>query len=164
MNSVSITFEHAVIVRGAGVQGEVLSLPPKPTGYAGDMSPDVACALWKSGAAVLVDVRTDAERDWVGFIPGAKAIAWKQWPAMDINPLFDDALTEAVQPCGTRVKVLFICRSGVRSIAAARRATELGLDIEAYNVLEGFEGNLDESAHRGNISGWRSRALPWKQT
>jgi sulfur dioxygenase len=141
----------------AGTQGDLPAVRPAQ-GYAGDVPPDLACAWWQSGAAVLVDVRTDAEREWVGFIPGAVALAWKQWPGMAMNPQFDQALKDAVQP---GQKVLLLCRSGVRSIAAARRATELGL--EAYNVLEGFEGNPDESAHRGNTGGWRRRGLPWRQ-
>lgn len=107
---------------------------------------------------MLVDVRTDAEREWVGFIPEAKPVAWKQWPGMAMNPQFDLALQEAV-PKGK--KVVLLCRSGVRSIAAAKRATELGL--EAYNILEGFEGNPDSAAHRGTQSGWRKRGLPWRQ-
>ena len=58
-------------------------------------------------------------------------------------------------------KVVLLCRSGVRSIAAAKRATELGL--EAYNILEGFEGDPDALAHRGNRGGWRKQGLPWRQ-
>jgi len=127
-------------------------------GYAGDVAPQLACAWWQSGDAVLVDVRSDAEREWVGFIPDAVPIAWKQWPGMAMNADFDQALKAAV-PAGK--KVVMLCRSGVRSIAAARRATELGL--EAYNVLEGFEGNPDGSAHRGQLGGWRKHGLPWRQ-
>ncbi len=132
--------------------------PRAAVGYAGDVSPQLACRWWQSGEAVLVDVRTDAEREWVGFVPGAIAVAWKQWPGMAMDPRFDSAITSAV-PAGK--KVLLLCRSGVRSIAAARRATELGL--EAYNILEGFEGNPDQSAHRGNTGGWRRLGLPWRQ-
>ena len=127
-------------------------------GYAGDVPPQLACQWWQSGEAILVDVRSDAEREWVGFVPGAVPVAWKQWPGMAMNPQFDAALKAAV-PDGK--KLVLLCRSGVRSIAAARRATELGL--EAYNILEGFEGNPDQSAHRGTTGGWRHRALPWRQ-
>ena len=127
-------------------------------GYGGDVSPQLAYQWWQSGDAVLVDVRTDAEREWVGFIPGAVPVAWKQWPGMAMNPQFDAALRTAV-PSGK--KALLLCRSGVRSIAAAKRATELGLD--AYNILEGFEGNPDASAQRGNTEGWRRHGLPWRQ-
>jgi sulfur dioxygenase len=126
--------------------------------YAGDVTPQLACQWWQAGDAVLVDVRTDAERAWVGFVPGAIPLAWKQWPGMALNAAFDDALMAAV-PAGQ--KVLLLCRSGVRSIAAAQRATELGL--EAYNILEGFEGDADEHAQRGRQGGWRFHGLPWQQ-
>ena len=128
-------------------------------GYAGDISPALAYDWWKSGDGVLLDVRSDAERDWVGFVPDAVAVAWKQWPGMVMNPAFDDQLRAAV-PTGK--KALLLCRSGVRSIAAAKRATELG--IEAYNILEGFEGDPDTDGHRGNKGGWRLRGLPWRQS
>lgn len=128
------------------------------SGYAGDVTPALANAWWQSGEAVLVDVRTDAEREWVGFVPGAIAVAWKQWPGMAMNAGFDAALKEAVPP---GKKVLLLCRSGVRSIAAAKRATELGL--EAYNILQGFEGDPDSLAHRGKRGGWRLAGLPWRQ-
>jgi rhodanese-related sulfurtransferase len=137
--------------------GPLLDARPA-AGYAGDVSPQLAYKWWKSGDAVLVDVRTDAEREWVGFIPDAVPLAWKQWPGMAANPAFDDKLRAAV-PQGK--KALMLCRSGVRSIAAARRATELG--IEAYNVLEGFEGDPDEKAQRGRKGGWRLHGLPWRQ-
>ncbi|MDT8989937.1 rhodanese-like domain-containing protein [Curvibacter sp. APW13] len=127
-------------------------------GYAGDVGAELAYAWWQAGDAVLVDVRTDAEREWVGFVPGAVPVAWKQWPGMAMNADFDAALRAAV-PAGK--KVVLLCRSGVRSVAAAKRATELGL--EAYNILEGFEGDADASAHRGNRGGWRMRGLPWRQ-
>ena len=127
-------------------------------GYAGDVSPQLACQWWQAGEAVLVDVRSDVEREWVGFVPGAIPLAWKQWPGMAMNPQFDDSLRASI-PTGK--KVVLLCRSGVRSIAAARRATELGL--AAYNILEGFEGNPDGHAHRGNTGGWRHHGLPWRQ-
>lgn len=127
-------------------------------GYAGDMSPATAWAWVQAGRAALVDVRTDAEREWVGFVPGALAVAWKQWPGMALNPDFDAQMRAAGQ--GGR-PLLLICRSGVRSIAAARRATELGLT--AYNVTEGFEGDPDQHAQRGHLGGWRHAGLPWRQ-
>jgi rhodanese-related sulfurtransferase len=134
--------------------------PVRPvTGYAGDVPAEVACRWWQSGDAVLVDVRSDAEREWVGFVPGAVPLAWKQWPGMAMNAAFDEGLKAAVPP---GKKVVLLCRSGVRSIAAAKRATELGL--AAYNILEGFEGDADEEGHRGRKGGWRLRGLPWRQT
>ncbi|MDB5874323.1 MAG: fold metallo-hydrolase [Ramlibacter sp.] len=127
-------------------------------GYAGDVPPELAFDWWQKGDAVLVDVRSDAEREWVGFVPGAVPLAWKQWPGMALNNAFDDGLKAAVPP---GKKALLMCRSGVRSIAAARRATELG--VEAYNILEGFEGDPDDNAQRGKRGGWRFRGLPWRQ-
>ncbi|KRI01126.1 MBL fold metallo-hydrolase [Curvibacter sp. PAE-UM] len=127
-------------------------------GYAGNITPQLAWSWVQAGEAVLVDVRSDAEREWVGFVPGSVALAWKQWPGMVANPDFDAGLRAAV---ATGQKTVLLCRSGVRSIAAARRATELGL--EAYNILEGFEGDPDELAHRGRKGGWRYHGLPWRQ-
>lgn len=122
-------------------------------------SPPALAWQWvQAGNAVLVDVRTDAERAWVGQVPGAKVVAWKQWPQMLMNPDFDTQL-QAVVPSGS--KVLLLCRSGVRSVAAAQRATELGL--QAYSILEGFEGDLDANGQRGKLNGWRYRGLPWQQ-
>lgn len=128
-------------------------------GYAGDVTPAQAFAWWQAGDAVLVDVRTDAEREWVGDVPGAFVVAWKQWPGMAINTGFDEGL-KLVTPAGK--KVLLLCRSGVRSIPAAKRATELGM--EAYNILEGFEGDPNDQAQRGGVGGWRLRGLPWRQS
>jgi len=133
---------------------------PRPAeGYAGDISPQTAYEWWQSGEAVLIDIRSDAEREWVGFVPGAVPLAWKQWPGMVPNPGFDAGVVAAAQ--GGK-KALLLCRSGARSIAAAKRATELG--VQAYNILEGFEGDADTEGHRGRKGGWRLRGLPWKQT
>jgi len=137
-------------------EGANLNVRPAE-GYAGDVSSALAYAWWQAGAAVLVDLRTDAEREWVGFVPGAVAVAWKQWPGMAMNPNFDAEVTSAA----AGKKVLLLCRSGVRSVAAAKRATELGL--QAYNILEGFEGDPDSNAQRGNKGGWRLSGLPWRQ-
>ncbi|MCB2017366.1 MAG: MBL fold metallo-hydrolase [Hydrogenophaga sp.] len=139
--------------------GASLMVPrPGQGGYAGDVSPQLAWRWVEQGEAVLVDVRTDAEREWVGFVPDALAVAWKQWPGMAMNPQFDAAIAAA--GAGGR-KLVLLCRSGVRSIAAAKRATELGL--EAYNILEGFEGDPDGAGHRGRKGGWRYLGLPWRQ-
>lgn len=135
------------------------SMEPRPAeGYAGDVPPKLAYEWWQKGGAVLVDVRSDAEREWVGFVPGAVPLPWKQWPGMALNPGFDEGIKAAVPPGKT---ALLFCRSGVRSMAAAKRAAELG--VEAYNVLEGFEGDPDDNAHRGQRGGWRYHGLPWRQ-
>lgn len=100
-------------------------------GYAGDISVTLAHQWWQAGTGVLVDVHTDAERAWVGFVPDAVPLAWKQWPAWR-----GPRLTQAcLRPCQKDKKALLLCRSGVRSIAAAKRATELGM--EAYNICGG---------------------------
>ena len=126
-------------------------------GYAGDVTPQTANAWMHSGEAVMVDVRSEAELAWVGFVPGAVSVPWKQWPGMAINPDFD----QVVRAAANGKKIVLLCRSGVRSVAAAKRATELGL--EAYNILEGFEGDLNANGHRGIQGGWRMRGLPWRQ-
>ncbi|WP_347880331.1 rhodanese-like domain-containing protein [Ottowia testudinis] len=140
-------------VESAGQAG-VLPAP----GYAGDLLPYTAHEWMQAGRAVLVDVRTDAEREWVGFVPDALAAAWKQWPGMALNPDFD---TQVRAAASQGLPLMLLCRSGVRSIAAAKRAAELGLT--AYNVLGGFEGDPDARAQRGHKNGWRHAGLPWRQ-
>ncbi|MGF6210919.1 rhodanese-like domain-containing protein [Comamonas sp. 4034] len=130
------------------------------SGYAGDIAPELAWQWVQSGEAVLVDVRTDAERAWVGQVPGAVPLAWKQWPSMAMNPDFDARLQEVAEQ-GAGKKILLLCRSGVRSVAAAKRATELG--FAAYNILEGFEGDANSQGQRGGLGGWRLHGLPWFQ-
>ena len=142
---------------GDSVSSDVLSVRPAQ-GYAGDVLPELAWQWVQSGEAVLVDVRSDAERAWVGFVPEAKPLAWKQWPVVDVNPDFDAGIQRMA---AEGKKIVLLCRSGVRSVAAAQRATQLGL--EAYNILEGFEGDPDANAHRGLLGGWRKRGLPWRQ-
>ena len=127
-------------------------------GYAGDLTPELAWQWVQEGRALLVDVRSDAEREWVGWVPGALGLAWKQWPGMALNPQFDAGVQQA-QASGK--PLLMLCRSGVRSIAAAQKATELG--AQAYNILEGIEGDPDSSGHRGHLGGWKHRGLPWQQ-
>lgn len=139
--------------------GEALLVQRDASGYAGDVSPQLAWRWVQSGEAVMVDVRTDAERAWVGFVPGAEPLAWKQWPGMAANADFDAGI-QALGAGGK--KLVLLCRSGVRSVAAAQRATELGL--QAYNILEGFEGDPDAQAQRGKLGGWRFHGLPWRQS
>jgi sulfur dioxygenase len=131
---------------------------PGQGGYAGDVSVQLAYRWWKEGKAHLIDIRSNAERAWVGFIPDVPAIEWKIWPGMAVNPQFDEQL-KAIAPAGA--KVVLLCRSGLRSVPAAQRAQALG--FEAYNILEGFEGDPDTHAHRGNKGGWRLHGLPWRQ-
>ena len=128
--------------------------------YAGDVTPEEAHALLHlAPGARLVDVRTRAEWDWVGRIPGAVEIEWNQYPGGVRNPHFIAELKRQVDP---EALVLFICRSGVRSIAAAAAATEAGYG-QCYNILEGFEGDKDARGHRNTVGGWRHAGLPWHQ-
>ncbi len=130
-------------------------------GYAGDITPQQAWQWVQDGTAVLVDVRSSAELEWVGRVPGTAAVPWKQWPGMAMNPDFDAQLRAALSEGHPGQSVVLLCRSGVRSIAAAKRATELGLT--AYNILEGFEGDPDDNGQRGRKGGWRFHGLPWRQ-
>lgn len=146
--------ESELVMRDADNLGTVMPA----SGYAGDIPPALAWHWVQTGQAVLIDVRTDAERAWVGQVPGAVPVAWKQWPQMQMNADFDAQLQAAV-PAGD--KVVLLCRSGVRSVAAAQQATQLGL--QAFSILEGFEGDLDANGQRGHVNGWRYRGLPWHQ-
>ena len=128
-------------------------------GYAGALLPAEAHQLMKAGAK-LVDVRTKPELLYVGKIPGSLAVEWQTYPGNRENPEFLAELAAAVpkdQP------VMFMCRSGARSHAAADAATRAGWR-EAYNVLEGFEGDKDAEQHRNSVGGWRKAGLPWIQT
>ena len=144
-------------VRHDAGEHQALTAPNAAEGYAGDVSCALAWAWVQSGEAVLVDVRSDAEREWVGQVPGAVAVPFKQWPGMVENADLDGQLKAAANG----KKLVLLCRSGVRSIAVAKRACALGLD--AYNILEGFEGDPDTYGHRGTRGGWRARGLPWRQ-
>ena len=135
--------------------------------YAGDVSLGDAWALLESdGDSVLVDVRTDAEWNYVG-VPdlngvGKKTvcISWLNFPGNTPNESFVDQVQAAgIEPDQT---VLLLCRSGQRSISAAVALTAKGYG-KAFNVLEGFEGDKDANGQRGVLGGWKARALPWNQ-
>ena len=126
--------------------------------YAGALLPAEAHALMREGAK-LVDVRTEAELQYVGSVPGSEAIEWNTYPEGTRNPNFIKQLEDAV---GKETPVMFLCRSGVRSHHAAVAATQAGWK-EAYNILEGFEGDKDGEGHRGKLGGWRKAGLPWIQ-
>jgi rhodanese-related sulfurtransferase len=136
-------------------------------GYAGDVTPDEAWRLLtEDPAAVLVDVRTQPEwvlvgvPDLTGIGKEAVFVSWQLFPAMNENPNFSAELaSHNVTP---DQKVLFICRSGNRSAAAARAMTARGF-ANCYNVIEGFEGELDSARHRGSLGGWKVKQLPWIQ-
>ena len=124
--------------------------------YAGALLPAEAHALMQAGAK-LVDVRTKPELLYVGKIPGSVALEWQTYPGNRPNPEFLGELAAAV---GKDQPVMFLCRSGARSHAAAEAATQAGWR-ECYNVLEGFEGDKDERQHRNTVGGWRKAGLPW---
>jgi len=134
--------------------------------YAGDITPQQAWDLLRSDPdAVLVDVRTEAEWKYVG-VPETSSLGrrtvfveWVRYPDGVPNPTFVEDLRTAGIDGGP---VIFLCRSGQRSIGAAHAATAAGL-TPAYNVLEGFEGALDGEGHRG-AEGWRAVGLPWRQS
>ena len=129
--------------------------------YFGAVTPSEAQALLEAEpAARLIDVRTRAEWDYVGRVPGSLLIEWNTYPDGTRNPRFLDELRRAV--AAIDAPVLFLCRSGQRSDGAARAATAAGY-TRAFNVLEGFEGNKDAAGHRGNLGGWRKAGLPWIQ-
>lgn len=136
-------------------------------GYAGDITPEAAWALLKENPeAVLVDVRTSAEWKWVG-VPDltelGRDVVYVEWVRSngERNEQFLDELAAAGVTPGER-PVVFLCRSGNRSIGSAELDTEAGI-APSYNVLDGFEGNLDENGHRGGV-GWRAIGLPWRQS
>jgi rhodanese-related sulfurtransferase len=130
--------------------------------YAGAVTPQEAFALLQLDAGVkLVDVRTNAERDWIGrpAIPESQhgAVQWSLYPGGAPNP---DFATQLQQAADKEDVVLFLCRSGVRSRHAARMATELGY-ANAFDILEGFEGDRDGEGHRKTVGGWCKAGLPW---
>jgi rhodanese-related sulfurtransferase len=136
-------------------------------GYAGDIAPKGAWEILKREAdAVLVDVRTTAEWNYVGT-PDLRSlnkqpvpIEWQIYPTMQVNPGFAEAMRAAGVSGGR--SVLFLCRSGVRSKAAAQAMTALGM-TRCYNIIDGFEGPADQAGHRGTMAGWKASGLPWQQ-
>jgi rhodanese-related sulfurtransferase len=136
--------------------------------YAGDISPEQAWKLLgENPEAVLVDVRTEAEWRFVG-VPDlsslGREVVYVEWNHLDgtRNDSFVADLAEQLPAAEGDRPVIFLCRSGQRSIGAAEAATEAGF-APSFNVLDGFEGHLDADNHRGG-AGWRAIGLPWKQT
>jgi rhodanese-related sulfurtransferase len=139
-----------------------------------EVDPVTAYRLLASAAdSALVDVRSRAEWTFVG-VPDIAAtgrplwlIEWAAFPGMTRNAAFLDELAanmEREQPA----RLFFLCRSGARSMAAAQAVAEAfaarGAAVQCTNIAEGFEGDLDGDGHRGRITGWKVRGLPWRQS
>ena len=122
--------------------------------------------LLRDPDAVRVGVRTDAEWNFVG-LPDLTAagkqpvlICWQVFPMMGVNPAFVEQMEDAgITP---EHRVFFLCRSGVRSLSAARAAIAAGY-VNSYNIADGFEGPVDPEGHRGLVAGWKAEGLPWRQ-
>lgn len=145
------------LLANARQRGQTDSLP-----YAGAVTPEEAHSLLQANANVkLIDVRTQAERDWIGrvILPDAQHLAaqWTLYPGGAPNSEFLRQLEQQAQRSDT---LLFLCRSGVRSRYAAKLATENGFE-HCFDILEGFEGDRNEQGHRKSIAGWCMKGLPW---
>lgn len=130
--------------------------------YAGAVTPQEAYACLQANPKTkLVDVRTNAERDWVGRAAIADtqhaSIQWNLYPGGQPNP---DFLPQLESIAGKGDMLLFLCRSGVRSRHAATLATQAGF-TQCFDILEGFEGDKDADGHRKTVAGWCKAGLPW---
>jgi rhodanese-related sulfurtransferase len=144
------------ILARAKQRAESMNLP-----YSGALLPLEAHTLMQQlPGATLVDVRTQAEWDYVGHVPESVLIEWNTYPSGQRNQRFLEQLQARVAK--TETPVMFLCRSGARSHHAASTATQGGFP-NSYNVLEGFEGEKDSHGHRGTAGGWRFAGLPWVQ-
>ncbi|CAN7314045.1 rhodanese-like domain-containing protein [Variovorax sp. LjRoot178] len=131
--------------------------------YAGGVNPRTAWALVEAGQAVLVDVRSGEERKFVGHVPQSLHVPWATGTALTRNPRFERELeAKLAKEGGKQAVALLLCRSGKRSALAAEAAAKAGF-TQIYNVLEGFEGEIDAGQHRGTKDGWRYHGLPWVQ-
>lgn len=136
-------------------QAEIAGLP-----FAGGVTPATAWQLFAEHKVLLVDVRSAEERKFVGHVPGSVHVPWATGTALIRNPRFVRELENKIG--GKDVPALLLCRSGKRSALAAEAATKAGLSA-IFNVLEGFEGEIDASHQRGKADGWRFHGLPWVQ-
>jgi len=131
--------------------------------YAGGVPPAVAWKLVQEREAALVDVRSGEERKFVGHVPESLHVPWATGTALTRNPRFVRELeAKLAKDGGKDAVVLLLCRSGKRSALAAEAAAKAGFR-HVFNVLEGFEGEIDAAQHRGGADGWRFHGLPWVQ-
>ncbi|KAF0815310.1 Thiosulfate sulfurtransferase GlpE [Andreprevotia sp. IGB-42] len=128
--------------------------------FAGSVTPLQAWQLVNTGAARLVDVRSPEEVKFVGAVPETLNVPWASGTSLNRNPRFVKELE--TKAGGKDAVLLLLCRSGKRSAEAAAAAAKAGFS-SVFNVLEGFEGELDEQHRRGAQGGWRHRGLPWQQ-
>jgi len=129
--------------------------------------PEAWNVLQTEPQAVLLDVRSRTEFEFVGHPLHAVHVAWQEAPDWEVAPDFVDKVRAALAIRGMErsedLPVLVLCRSGARSMAAAHALQAAGF-VNVANVAEGFEGDQDAEKHRGNINGWRKHGLPWEQT
>ena len=147
-----------------------MASPNPKSDYAGDVDVTAAWAMLEADSkAQLIDVRTMAEWNFVG-LPDISAlgrdvhtIEWQSFPSAGPNPEFTAKSAAALRQAGASADtpLLFICRSGARSRAAAIAMTKAGY-TRAYNVAGGFEGDIDSDGHRGCANGWKAAGLPWR--
>ena len=162
----SVDEEHALADAGAHADvSDVLAhararAAAQGLAYAGGIAPQHAWTLFSSGAAALIDVRSAEERKFVGHVPGSQHVAWATGTALTRNPRF--AREVEAKAKDKNALLLLLCRSGKRSAAAAEVLTKAGY-TNVFNVLEGFEGEIDQQQQRGKADGWRHRGLPWVQ-
>jgi len=119
--------------------------------------------LQENPDAILLDVRSKVEFDYVGHPVGAVHVPIQETPDWQTDPDFADKVIEQLGEASKDTTVLTLCRSGKRSMLAAQLLEERGYR-DAVNIAEGFEGDPDENRHRGNLNGWRFHGLPWEQT
>lgn len=153
-SSQTLSDDSATIIAQALQRGRDADVP-----FAGSVTPPEAWTLFQRGDAVLVDVRSAEERKFVGQVPGTLHVAWATGIGLVRNPRF-------VGELGGKLKkdqhIMFLCRSGKRSAFAAEAARKAGFS-NVFNVLEGFEGEIDAAQQRGLQGGWRFHRLPWTQ-
>jgi len=134
-----------------------------------EITPGEAGELLKSDPnAVVLDVRSKVEFDYVGHPVGAVHVPWQEFPGWQVDPQFIEKVRQKLADRGTanpekNVTVLSLCRSGSRSRAAAQALAAFGFE-RVYNIAQGFEGDRDQNGHRGTVGGWRFHGLPWEQT
>lgn len=141
-------------------------------GYAGDLTPQ---QVWEKlveqpNTSVLIDVRTQPEWAFVGLPALEEGMhpplleEWSVYPHMGINADFSANIIRRLEQAGLGqdTTLMFLCRSGVRSLAAAHAITAEGYGA-CYNISGGFEGDPDADGHRGSINGWKAAGLPWRQ-